>query len=379
MRSLLVRALEDKLRRTVDRIYLLLGLIYPWKDVAAARYTIEHSEARAPAPSSAGQPAGRRGSEACDADHRRFHYGREARQANILEAVRAISRVRWRSSFTTKIRSSQPPRFILRSNGRMLAGSQTARVGIVGSGRSRRLADRMREIPLFDFASVDELIRIAGTGRQMRHESGRELFHEGFAPDDVHFLLDGSVHVSGRNVESYQLDAPAALAFEEMLQGSPLAVTISAVDRAISLALGRGEFLTMLSDNIALAQGLFRMLLHTPNARQWRTVYVPPQTESVTARSGPLQPLDNSAASASHLICARDGQPVARFGRHHARGAARGRQRPLHAKRRACPVSPGGREVRLTQMGAPRSLRARIRRSVWRKSWPACPSAGVRS
>ena len=44
--SLLGRALEDKLRRSVDRIYRLLGLLYHVEDVAAARYTIEQGERR---------------------------------------------------------------------------------------------------------------------------------------------------------------------------------------------------------------------------------------------------------------------------------------------------------------------------------------------
>jgi AAA family ATP:ADP antiporter len=44
--SLLARALQDKLHRTIDRIYRLLGLLYHVDDVAAARYTIEQGEAR---------------------------------------------------------------------------------------------------------------------------------------------------------------------------------------------------------------------------------------------------------------------------------------------------------------------------------------------
>ncbi len=44
--SLLGRALEDKLRRSVDRVYRLLGLLYQVEDVAAARYTIEQGERR---------------------------------------------------------------------------------------------------------------------------------------------------------------------------------------------------------------------------------------------------------------------------------------------------------------------------------------------
>ncbi len=44
--SLLARALHDKLHRTIDRIYRLLGLLYHSDDVAAARYTIEQGESR---------------------------------------------------------------------------------------------------------------------------------------------------------------------------------------------------------------------------------------------------------------------------------------------------------------------------------------------
>ncbi len=44
--SMLLRALDDKLERTLDRVYRLLALLYPWKDVAAARYTIRHGDGR---------------------------------------------------------------------------------------------------------------------------------------------------------------------------------------------------------------------------------------------------------------------------------------------------------------------------------------------
>ena len=45
--SLLDHALDDKLARTLDRIFRLVGLLYSMDDVAAARYAIEHGD-RAP-------------------------------------------------------------------------------------------------------------------------------------------------------------------------------------------------------------------------------------------------------------------------------------------------------------------------------------------
>ena len=57
------------------------------------------------------------------------------------------------------------------------------------------LADRLRRIQLFNFASVNELFRIAGLGRQVRHETGRVLYEKGRAPESLQFLLDGRVTV----------------------------------------------------------------------------------------------------------------------------------------------------------------------------------------
>ncbi len=45
--SILAQALSEKLSRVLDRIYRLLGLIYGWKDVRAARIAIERGDVRA--------------------------------------------------------------------------------------------------------------------------------------------------------------------------------------------------------------------------------------------------------------------------------------------------------------------------------------------
>ena len=157
------------------------------------------------------------------------------------------------------------------------------------------LADRLRAIPLFDFVSVDELFRIAGAARQVRHEAGRELGHEGGAATAVQFLLKGSVRVSGGEDDARRdVNAPAALAFEEVLEGRPLGHTIRAIDRTVCVALDSAEFLTMLSDNIVLAQGLFRMLLEARAARHLRMAYTPPQAGQVVLRGLPLQPIDKA-------------------------------------------------------------------------------------
>jgi hypothetical protein len=53
---------------------------------------------------------------------------------------------------------------------------------------------------------------------------------------------------------------PAALGFEQILDGSAMRETMRTSEPTVCLALGRGEILRLLSENTELVQGLFRML-----------------------------------------------------------------------------------------------------------------------
>jgi len=325
-RSLLARALAEKLDRTLDRIYLLLGLIYPWKDIVAARYTIEHASGRARAGAIeyldnllAG--AVRKRILPIIDDH---SLEEKVRHANLvlksrprdLEdtlaqlvhdddpvvaacAVHFIEQRRLWSllgdlEYAVAHRSQDDHAceaatwvLALRRMADRRLDLRTDRLPVVV------LADRLRALPVFDFASVDELFRIAGACRQARHEQGLEICREGTPATDVQFLIEGSVEVSGGTNPPHDVAAPAALAFEEVLGGRLFARTIGAVDRTVTVALGGGDFLMMLSDNIVLAQGLFRMLLDRPSARAWRIVYTPPRrAASLAPRSLRLSPIE---------------------------------------------------------------------------------------
>lgn len=121
------------------------------------------------------------------------------------------------------------------------------------------LADRLRRVPLFDFTHVNELFRLARLGRQVRYEKGRALYERGETVTSIQFLLDGRVTMTG----AHDIEAPAAIGFEELLEGSPMPAAIVAADRAITLSLTADEFLALLSENVELAEGIFRMLIET--------------------------------------------------------------------------------------------------------------------
>jgi CRP-like cAMP-binding protein/HEAT repeat protein len=124
------------------------------------------------------------------------------------------------------------------------------------------LADRLRHVPLFDFTNVHELFRLARLGRQVRYEKDRTLYERGEPVQAIQFLLDGRVTADGPDGK-HEIAAPAALAFEELLEGAPIPSAIVAAERSITLSLTTDEFLSLLSENVELAEGIFKMMIES--------------------------------------------------------------------------------------------------------------------
>ncbi len=165
------------------------------------------------------------------------------------------------------------------------------------------LADRLRKVPLFDFTHVDELFRLARLGRQVRYETGRPVYARGEQVSSIQFLLDGHVTIEGPDGR-LAMAAPAALGFEELLEGSPMASAITAASRSITLSLTADEFLALLSENVELAEGIFRMLIATHNLGAGHTLIpgdLPPEMKA----GAHLRPVDRVLLLQSSPLLAR--------------------------------------------------------------------------
>jgi CRP-like cAMP-binding protein len=154
------------------------------------------------------------------------------------------------------------------------------------------LADRLRRVPLFEFVEVRELFWLARLGKQVRHEQGRSIYQRGEAVSSVQFLLDGKVAISGPGGR-WELPAPAALGFEELLEGSPVQSTVEAAEPSITLSLSNDEFLALLSENVELAEGIFRMMIESRNLAAGSTLVrgtLPPDVKAGAEEE--LRPID---------------------------------------------------------------------------------------
>jgi AAA family ATP:ADP antiporter len=333
--GLLDEALDEKIARSRNRVFLLLGLLYPWRDIAAARWALEHGDARAKASAS----------EYLDnvlaSNFRR-------RLMPVLEDMPLADRVR-KGNVLLKTRERDVEETLLQLINDEDEVVSAAAIDFAGRHRVTNLvddiehvlahrdvadwhvfesaswtlagfrlaedrrrslwleplpavemADRLRKIPIFHAVTVDELFRMGRTGRQVRYEPGQVIFQEGQVPTDLYLLLDGRVTLTAPGASaSVVVQPPAPLGVEEVLEGRTLADTVRTSDTSICLQLTLEEARTLLADNTDLVLGLFRWVLDHPAFQRDRLVVrgdtlskpVDVPAAAVTSRE-PLKPID---------------------------------------------------------------------------------------
>ena len=286
--SLLDRALEERRERSVDRVYRLLGLIFPWRDVAVARRGME-GDARAHA----------RAAEYLDnmlgGPLRRWlmplledaPLEEKARKANALLRTRvrdvedtlaqlvhddeealaaaAIHRVEekglWRLAddleHVLEHRHARD-QLVFESASWALAARRMSAEARRSRWREALpavvAAERLRRVPLLRFASVGQLLRLAGAGRTVRPEPGRLLYRQGAAATEVQLLLEGPVALQAGDAPATEGSAPLALGLEAVLGGERQRETVWAGEGAVCLTVGARDLLGLLSEEIALAR-----------------------------------------------------------------------------------------------------------------------------
>lgn len=291
--ALLSHALLEKAGRAHDRIYRLLALLYPYRDIEAARWALEHGEPRAKASASeyldnvlAG-PLRRLVLPALEPLPRE----------ELLRRAYVQLRSRPRSTEETLLELINDEGQVIAASAIHLAGeigewrlkddiehvlahrdvhdwyvfeaaSWTLAAHRVGRDRTRELwreplpatelAERLRALPLFSSVGVDELFRLANAGRQGRHEAGRVLLQEGAHVEAVHVLLQGTVRSRHRQDQEELVNAPAAIGLRETLEGRPSSATVRADGAIVTLAISADDIGTLLADNQDLIEGLLR-------------------------------------------------------------------------------------------------------------------------
>ena len=218
--SVLSLTLDQKLGRSVDRIYRLLGLIYPWKDIAASRWAIEDSNPRARS-SALEYPDNILASQLrsrlmpvleempLDEKVRRGNVLLKTRPRDVEEtmlqlindddqvvAAAAIDLVRekelWNLTEDVEfVLAHRDPRdwYVFEAASWTLASrrftTDRRRELWLEPPPAAALVGRLRGLSMFASVEIDELFRMVGAGQQVRHEAATTLLHEGAVPDNL--------------------------------------------------------------------------------------------------------------------------------------------------------------------------------------------------
>ncbi len=329
--TLIERVLDEKMRRGVDRIYRLLTLLHPWKDVAAARWAIERGDAKTRStafefldnilvgelrlrlmPILEDLPLDekvRRGNvwlrtrprEVDDTLLDLIHEDDQVVAATALLLVRDAGV--W--SLTDDIRylmnhRDEGDRWAIEAASWVLATRETPPTD---SPRDRLetvptvlLVDRLRGLPMFASVGIDELFRIVSSSRRVRRDAGTRLSYEAVVPDTLHVLLDGQAVATAGRSEPRPIRPPATLGFEEVLEQRAMNVSLRTVEPSVTLTLSIAELHTLLADNTDLIQGLFRTLVARDAGRRARVVRGTRGNEPYLLPPDPLSPVQKGLA-----------------------------------------------------------------------------------
>jgi len=405
--ALLARVLSEKMSRVSERLWLLLGLQYPRKDVAAARWAIERGDVKARSagleyldnviagpfrkqllPIFEDMPAEERVSKANSVLGTRPRGVEETLLALINDtdeivaaaAIHLAARLQlWGLADDIEhVLAHRDVRdfFVFESASWALAEhrmpAERRRDLWLENLPAIEVAERLSQSPLFSRTSVDELCRLAGSGRQVRYESGRVLYSAGVRADTIQFLLDGLIEATEEG-QTGQLAPPAALAFDEVVRGVPLAATLRTSDKSVCLSLTLEETRTLFAESTDSSAGC---LPRSSSTRRLRAVAC-----SCMARMGPSWRASPPRASSRWRRCWRCNASTCSVGSRPPNCSSLPTWRaPCHSSRtRHCLARAMRRRCTSSSMARSRSWRPRAHpcrppratRSGWSRRWPA--------
>jgi AAA family ATP:ADP antiporter len=290
--SLLDRALAERLDRGVERIWRLLALLYPWRDVAVTRRGLSgdaRSRARAAEylDNLLGGPLRRwlvplledlppeekvkKGNALLRTRERDLEdtLAQLIHDEDQLLSAAAIQRVEEKGLWGL---ADDLEHVLSHRDARDLHAFEAASWALAArriSPEARRarwkeafpaaeVAHRLLQAPQLSFAPVESLFRMASAGRTVRPEPGHVLAQEGAAAAEVHFLLEGDAVTREDPLPPPERAAPFVVGLDEVLCGGRLRETARSREGAVYLTLAAPELLALVTEDAGLLKALVR-------------------------------------------------------------------------------------------------------------------------
>ena len=130
------------------------------------------------------------------------------------------------------------------------------------------IVKQLEQVPLFTGLSRRHLGRIASAGAVKRVPRLTRLTRRGEAGNTFYVLLEGTANVRRPRGKPILLEPGDSFGELALLDNSPRAATVEAVEEVVVLELGRPAFQKMLRDEPTVSIALLRNLARIVNANQ---------------------------------------------------------------------------------------------------------------
>ena len=129
--------------------------------------------------------------------------------------------------------------------------------------RTRLTFNMLRAIPLFQYLSFNELIRLIPVCQALEVKEGATVLHEGEESGDFYVVLSGRLRVHSGARELAVLDAGQHFGEMSLVDSQPRSASVAAMTDALLLRIGRTEFYEVMRQDSVMAVKLLWNFIQT--------------------------------------------------------------------------------------------------------------------
>ena len=120
----------------------------------------------------------------------------------------------------------------------------------------------LKSIDLFRALPSEELAQIAEIAEEQPLASGDQVFAQGEPGDSLYLIVEGKVKVHQGARELVRLGERDVFGEMAVLDSEPRSASVTAIEDAVLLKIGRDDFRDILGERPEIAMGVMKVLTH---------------------------------------------------------------------------------------------------------------------
>ena len=120
----------------------------------------------------------------------------------------------------------------------------------------------LKSIDLFHALPSEELAQIAEIAEEVPFGSGDPVFTEGETGDALYLVVEGAVRVHRGDKQLAQLGERDVFGEMAVLDSEPRSASVTVIDDAVLLKIGRDDFRDILGERPEIAMGVMKVLTY---------------------------------------------------------------------------------------------------------------------